>query len=93
MEKMNYFIFYKEDDNFSEILQDKNLKKLTKFKIKFRQHLILGSEDIADDLKSYILLKFGDDLKDRSYFCPDRKPVPFVDYLPDSNRPEKFKKL
>lgn len=93
MEEMNYFIFFKEDNDFNEILKDKNLKKLHKFKIKFRQHLILGGDNVTDDLKSYIVLKFGDDLKNKSFLCQDRKPLPFQDYLPDPKRPEKFKKL
>lgn len=90
---MKYYIFYRENDNFDDILFDKSIKKLFNFKIKYNQYLILGGEDIPEDLQSYIMLKYGDDIKDNSNVFIDRKPVPFVDYVPDYNRPKKFKKL
>ena len=90
---MKYFIFYREDDDFNDILQDQNTKKLFDLKIKFNQHLILGGDEIPDDLQSYIMLKYGDDIKNPNHIFIDRKPVPFKDYLPNNNRPEKFKKL
>lgn len=90
---MKYFIFYKENNDFTDILTDKNIKKLSKFKIKFSQYLILGSENIPDDLKSYIMLKYGDDLKNSSSIFIDRKPKINIDYTPDREIPKKFKKL
>ena len=90
---MKYFIFYREDNNFDDILHDTNIKKLFEFRIKYNQHLYLGGEDIAEDIQSYILLKYGDDIRSKESIFIDRRPVPFVDYTPNSNRPEKFKKL
>ena len=90
---MKYYIFYREDSNFDDILHDTNTKKLFEFKIRYSQHLILGGEDIPEDIQSYIMLKYGDDMKDKKDIFIDRKPVPFIDYTPESNRPEKFKKL
>ena len=90
---MKYYIFYREDNNFDDVLFDKSIKKLFNFKIKYNQYLILGGEDIPEDLQSYIMLKYGDDIKDNSEVFIDRRPVPFVDYTPDSKRPEKYKKL
>lgn len=90
---MKHYIFYREDNDFTDILQDSNIKKLFEFKLSFLQHLILGGEDIPEDIQSYILLKYGDDLKDKSFLFVDRKPKPFIDYNPDTNRPDKFKKL
>lgn len=90
---MKYYILYREDDNFDDILSDSNIKKLFLLKIKYHQHIILGGDEIPDDLQSYIMLKYGDDIKDMSNVFIDRKPVPFVDYTPNRDRPEKFKKL
>jgi hypothetical protein len=93
MEKMKYFIFYREDNNFTDILKDKNIKKYFHFKISWSQYLLLGTETITEEIQSYLVLKYGDDMKDKSYVFPDRKPVPFVDYTPDPNRPKKFTDL
>ncbi len=90
---MNYYIFHRENDDFNDIITDSNIKKLFVLKIKYHQYLILGSDVIPDDLQSYIMLKYGDDIRDYSHIFIDRKPIPFVDYTPDSNRPEKYKKL
>jgi len=88
---MKYYIFYREDNNFDDVLSDKSIKKLFNFKIKYNQYLILGGEDIPEDLQSYIMLKYGDDIKENSNVFVDRKPVPFVDYIPDRDCPKKFK--
>ena len=90
---MKYFTFYRESDDFKDILQDANLKKIFDFKIRYHQHIIIGGEDIPEDIQSYILLKYGDDLKNNIDIFIDRKPVPFIDYTPDPSRPDKFKKL
>jgi len=90
---MKYYIFHRENNDFSDILTDTNIKKLFIFKIKYDQHLILGSDEIPNDLQSYIMLKYGDDIRDNRHIFIDRKPIPYVDYQPDSNRPKKFKKL
>ncbi len=90
---MKYFIFYREDNNFRDIFEDINLKKLFSFKIKYLQHLILGGIDVPEDIQSYIVLKYGDDLRNTYDIFIDRTPQPFIDYYPDPNRPDKFKKL
>lgn len=90
---MKYYILYRENNNFDDVLSDTNIKKLLTFKIRYHQHLILGSEDIPNDLQSYLVLKYGDDVKAPSDIFIDRKPIPFVDYTPDKNRPSKYKKL
>jgi hypothetical protein len=93
VDEMKYFIFYREDNNFNDILKDKNIKKYFDYKVSWYQYLLLGSETITDETQSYLVLKYGDDMKDKSYVFPDRKPVPFVDYTPDRKRPKKFTKL
>lgn len=90
---MKYYIFYRENDDFKDILHDINLKKLFDFHLHYFQHLIMGSDDIAEDIQSYILLKYGDDIKNSSDIFIDRRPLPYKDYTPDPSRPEKFKKL
>lgn len=91
---MNYYIFKKDDDDFSELLKDKILKPLLRFKIKFRHHLILGSNDQIDEkLSSYITLKYGDMMVNKYDMFVDRSPKINVDYTPDRKRPEKYKNL
>ena len=90
---MKYFIFYREDNNFDDILKDKNIKKCFNYKLSWYQYLLLGTESLTSELQSYLILKYGDDIKDKSYIFSDRKPVPFVDYMPDRNRPKRFTKL
>ena len=88
---MKYYIFHRENNDFSDILTDANIKKLFVFKIKYDQHLILGSDEIPDDLQSYIMLKYGDDIRDNRHIFIDRKPVIGIDYSLDPKRPNKFK--
>lgn len=91
---MNYYIFKKEDNDFSEMLSDITLKPLLDFKIKFKNHLILGSQDnINEQLSSYITLKYGDMMVNKSDMFMDNKPKIHIDYTPDRNRPEKYKKI
>lgn len=90
---MKYYIFYRENNNFLDILEDKNIKKNFDFKIKYHQNLILGSDELPEDVQSYIMLKFGDDIKDKNHYFIDRSPKPFRDYTPDNQRPKKFKNL
>lgn len=91
---MNYYIFKKEDKDFSEILNDKTLKPLFNFKIKFSQYIILGSENPVNSIvESYITLKYGELLTNKSDLFVDFTPKMHIDYLPDRNRPKKFKNL
>lgn len=83
---MKYYILYREDDNFDDILSDSNIKKLFKLRIKYYQHIILAGDKIPDDLQSYIVLKHGDDIIDIANIFIDRKPIPFKDYTPILNQ-------
>lgn len=78
---MKYYIFYREDNNFSGILNDNNIKKLFSLKIKYHMHLILGGSEIPKDLQSYIVLKYGDDLQNKKNIFIDRKPIISKDYV------------
>lgn len=91
---MNYYIFKKENNDFTEFFNDPTLKPLFKFKLKFYQHLILGLEDDSKDgLFSYICLKYGDFLVDTDTMFKNFSPKMHKDYTPDSNRPKKYKDL
>lgn len=90
---MKYFIFYRENDNFDDLLSEKDILKHFSLKLKWHQYLILGSDEICQEYQSYLVLKYGDDLRDKSNIFIDRTPKPFIDYHPDRNRPKKFEKL
>ena len=81
---MKFLIFTRENSNFDDILKDLTLKKQYKTKIEYRENLILGfpeNDDFGKTL-SYIMLKYGDDMKDFHSIVPDRTPIPNIDYVP-----------
>ena len=81
---MKFFIFTRENNNFDDILKDLTLKKQYKTKIEYRENLILGfpEDDEFGKTLSYIMLKYGDDMKDFHSIVPDRTPIPNIDYAP-----------
>lgn len=81
---MKFLIFTRENSNFEDIVKDLTLKKQYKTKIEYRENLILGfpeNDDFGKTL-SYIMLKYGDDMKDFHSIVPDRTPIPNIDYVP-----------
>lgn len=77
---MSYTIFHRENNNFNDILSDPVIKKAIRLKIKLYQYLIL---DLADDKnKSYMMIKYGDDVTTMAHIIPDRTPIPNKDYVP-----------
>jgi len=87
MEKMNnkYYVFYRENDNFDDILKDSNIKRVIHLKIKWECHLMIGIKESGNDRHfSYIGLKYGDDIKRLD--TRDRTPVPGVDYVPKKDK-------
>jgi hypothetical protein len=77
---MKYITFYRENDNFDDILNDINLKKHIHEKIKWLNFLRIGLNDDKSTLFSYITLKYGDEM--RTKLTEDYSPIPNVDYLP-----------
>jgi hypothetical protein len=80
---MKYYNFYKEDNDFNEILSDTSLKKVIQLKIRFLNHLIIGIDEHKDPnnkIASLITIKYGESMRDR--INRDFTPVPYVDYLP-----------
>lgn len=81
---MKFLTFTRENSNFDDILKDLTLKKQYKTKIEYRENLILGfpEDDEFGKTLSYIMLKYGDDMKEFHSVVPDRTPIPNVDYVP-----------
>ena len=76
---MSHIIFRRESDNFDDILTDPSLKKWLKFKVRFKEGLMI-KRPYKDEIISYIELKYGDSIKNN--VVPDRSPIPNVDYMP-----------
>jgi hypothetical protein len=80
---MKYYTFYRESNNFDDILNDINLKKLITTKLRWDNYLMIGINKFKKDAEktfSYITLKYGDEM--RTQLTKDYSPVPHVDYIP-----------
>ena len=80
-----FLLFHKKNsDELSEILKDQNIKKYVIGKQQWHQYLLLTFKEDANWGKtlSYIMLKYGDDIKDFSTIVPDLSPIPNIDYYP-----------
>jgi len=88
---MKHYTFYREDNNFNDILNDVSIKKLIDEKIRWYQWLTIGIADTEKNSQSFslITLKYGDDMKQD--FIRDFTPVPGLDYIPKKDA-SKFKK-
>lgn len=81
---MKYIYFYRENNNFNDILKDVNIKKRIYLKISYYRWLIIGiAEDKDPKLISYINLVYGDSIKTDTN--PNRSPIPNKDYKPDQD--------
>lgn len=92
MEKIIY-IFFRQNNDFEDILKDKNLIKYFDIKVSWHQHLMLTSFKLPPDVSTYILLKYGDSVINSDRIITDRTPKPFVDYYPSSKRPKAFENI
>jgi len=77
---MKYYIFERESSKFDDILKDPTLKSKIYEVITWGGHLRIGIVDYDDKLSSYILLKYGDDI--RTNLTEDFSPKPGIDYTP-----------
>ena len=80
---MKYYTFYRESNNFDDILGDAIIKKFADTKLRWHKYLMVGiSESIKDSDQYYSLLtlKYGEDMV--SSVCKDFTPVAGVDYIP-----------
>jgi len=81
---MTYYTFYREDNNFDDILKDPILKKFVSEKIKWANHLMIGFSKYNKDYEKnqvYVTLKYGDDIV--TQLTKDYAPKPYTDYMPD----------
>lgn len=77
---MRNFTFYRESNNFDDILTDVALKKKIHFKLRWSNHLEISINTFKDEgLITYIELKYGESI---TRLTKDYSPVPHVDYIP-----------
>ena len=86
---MKYYTFYRENNNFDDILNDQIIKKIIDEKLRWFQYLIIGMNEKHEQTFSYITLKYGDEMKQE--LVKDFSPVPGIDYIPkrDANQYKK----
>jgi hypothetical protein len=86
---MKYYTFYRENNNFDDILNDTIVKKIIDEKLRWYQYLIIGMNEKHEQSFSYITLKYGDEMKQE--LVKDFTPIPGVDYIPkrDANQYKK----
>ena len=86
---MKYYTFYRENNNFDDILNDTIIKKIIDERLRWYQYLIIGMNDKHEQSFSYITLKYGDEMKQE--LVKDFSPVPGIDYIPkrDANQYKK----
>lgn len=77
---MSYTVFYRENNNFKDMLSDPVIKKAIRLKMSFYQYLIL--ELVDDKSAAYMMIKYGDDATSMSHIVSDRSPIPNKDYVP-----------
>lgn len=81
---MKYYTFYRESNNFEDILMDPSIKQNIDMKIVWGQHLLLGfRKDVDDSILGLLVLKYGDDIV--PLVNKDYTPIPNIDYIPDKN--------
>jgi len=85
---MKYYTFERESNNFDDILKDPGIKSAIYSKITWKNHLMIGLDEYGsqkiDQLSSYIVLKYGDDI--RTSLTKDYTPIMDVDYTPKGRK-------
>lgn len=82
---MKYFVFYRDSNNFIDILSDKVIKKYIDEVVTWKHYCKIGIEDqFYDTINIHITLKYGDEL--RTDFIKDFTPIPYKDYIPSNER-------
>lgn len=78
---MKYFTFHRESNDFSDILNDPNVKANVCTKIQWRNYLLVGFKYDADEgAIGFIVLKYGDEMVNLTN--KDYTPKPNIDYKP-----------
>lgn len=82
---MKYYTFYRESNNFDDILKDPIIKQIIDVKIKWFQYLMIGIALSKNEQNfSLITLKYGDDMVNP--VVKDYTPVAGVDYIPKKDK-------
>ncbi len=89
---MKYYTFYRENNNFGDILTDPMVKKIADMKISWYRYLMIGINDTPENEQSFsmITLKYGDDMVNN--LTKDFTPIAGVDYVPKKDK-TKFTKI
>jgi hypothetical protein len=89
---MKYYTFYRENNNFGDILADPMVKKIADMKISWYCYLLIGISDTPENEQSFsmITLKYGDDMVNN--LTKDFTPIAGVDYVPKKDK-TKFTKV
>lgn len=83
--------FKRNSNNFDDILEDVSYTQYIDYKISWGNHLMLKFiEDMPDEIKTYINIKYGDDIVDKTTIVPDRSPKMYVDYLPEPKKQKTY---
>lgn len=86
---MDYYVFERDSDDFTDILKDRTIKRAIKTKLSWPNHLLIKLSHQKDSkLKSYIFLKYGDEMIKE--VCKDFSPVPYKDYIPKKKNEYKY---
>jgi hypothetical protein len=77
------YFFNSSTDDFTELLNDKTLKKFFGHKLKYNNHICIEFvNNFSDKEDGYLLLKYGDMIVDP---ITDFSPIPNVDYIVKRN--------
>ena len=80
---MKYYTFYRESNNFDDILKDPSIKKYISERTTWKSYLKIGLSEYQKDAEKifcYIALKYSDDMRDD--LTKDYSPIPNIDYTP-----------
>ena len=81
---MKYYTFYRENNNFDDILSDNIVKKFAEQKFKWYQHLMIAMKKENNYQNfSMLTLKYGEDMFNN--LTKDFTPIAGVDYMPVRN--------
>lgn len=79
---MKHFLFILDKSLQESIKDDPILKKHVSTLVSYGKGMIVRfKDDTKDDISSYLMLKYGDYIKDFDHIVPDRTPKPGVDYI------------
>jgi hypothetical protein len=78
---MKYYTFYRENNNFDDIISDNIVKKYAEQKFKWYQYFMIGMRKDGNDQNfSMLTLKYGEDMVNN--LTKDFTHIAGVDYIP-----------